>query len=776
MKRLHSKSIMLTSAAFLALVGACPAVYAQADQAAEEKSAEVDEIIVTATRNSEAISKVPLSISAFSQEKMDTLGVKTIADIAALTPGVTFTQRKAVAIRGIVSNAGAGTTGIYIDETPIQIYNAGAFVTDAVPALFDLDRVEVLRGPQGTLFGSGSMGGTVRYITPQPNLSEYSVYARGEASFVDNGGPSFEGGVAVGGPISQDKLGFRASGYYRRDGGWIDRVDRSTGAVADKEANWGESYALRAALTWQPVNGVEFTPAVFHQYRYNNASQGFPITTGDGTSASWEGFSNPDKGIFRSGARIPTPGRDRSTLYSLTTKIDVGTAQLIGSTAYYNRKNHNITDSSTYDSFFLGATITPTSVNIPGFGDWDSYDEIYSTQKSFSQEVRIQSGRDQPLRWVAGVFYEHNKQFNTESFHTPSLDALMGTPSTVRGDLGFFGQIASKNTQIAGFAQVDFDVTEQITLTAGIRKAQLKYSFDGENDGFYNGGFTSANGSTKDSPWTPKFGAQFKADDNNLFYANVAKGFRTGGANAPIANTVCGGDLNAIGFSAAPATYNSDSVWNYEVGAKNKLFGNKLQISSSAFRVDWSQIQSRVFLPCGFFIVGNLGKAKSQGFDIQLSGRVADGVTLGANVGYNDAKYMQTLATSVPGTNLVTKGDKLPISPWTATVTGDFDFDLAGKSSYVHAEYRYQSGYPNLIEQNPANAGTFNPDYYDRPATNLVYLRAGMRFDTVDVSVFANNLLNSSTTTGRASDNGTPLFIINNVQPRVVGVTITYRQ
>lgn len=768
MIKLHSKTTLHASAAVLAL-----ACFSATAHAQDQQTADTGDIIVTATRDAQVLSKVPLSISAFSQEKMDTLGAKTIADIASLTPGVTFTQRKAIAIRGIVSNAGAGTTGIYIDETPVQIYKAGSFVTDAVPALFDLERVEVLRGPQGTLFGSGSMGGTVRYITPQPNLSKYSVYARAEGSLIDKGGTSYEGGVAAGGPIIEDKLGFRASGYYRRDGGWIDRIDRTTGDLADKEANWGKSYALRAALTFKPVEAVELTPAIFHQYRYQNASQGYPVNTGDGASASWEGFSNPGKGIFRSGNRIATPGRDRSTLYSLTTKIEISSAELIANTSYYDRKNKNHTDSSTFDSWYLGAVVTPTSSEIPGFGDWDSYNDIFSTQKSFAQEVRIQSGREQPLRWVAGVFYERNKQFNTETYHTPSLDTLIGAPVTVRGDLGFYGLLRSKNSQIAGFAQFDYDLTNQITFTAGIRKAQVKYSFYGENDGFFNGGFTSAQGKTKDSPWTPKFGVEFKPDNSNLFYASASKGFRTGGANIPIAAGVCDADLTAAGFASQPASYEPDGVWNYEVGAKNKLFDNRVQVSSSAFYIDWSNIQSRLFFPCGFYIVENLGKATSKGFDIQLNAKVTDGFTLGGNVGYNSAKYTKTLPVGTA--NLVTKGDKLPISPWTATVTGDLEFDLAGKSSYIHAEYRYQSGYPNLIEQNPINT-SYDPDYFDRPATSLVYLRAGMRFDALDVSVFANNLLNSHKTIGRASDHiGSPLFIINNLQPRVVGVTVTYR-
>lgn len=745
----------------------------------------LEELVVTATRKSESISRVPLSISALSQDKLDTLGVKTIADIANLTPGVTFTSRKAVAIRGVVSNAGAGTTGIYVDDTPIQIYTVGAFATDAVPAIFDLDRVEVLRGPQGTLFGSGSMGGTVRYITPQPSLTDYSFHTRAESSYSDQVGSSYEGGLAVGGPVVEDVLGFRASAFYRRDGGWIDRVDRNTGAIVDRDSNWGESYALRLATTWAPREGIEITPAVYHQYRYQNAGQGFPINTGDGGSASWESFSNPGAGIFRNGSRIETPGRDRSTLSSLTMKFDLGRAQLISNTSYYDREGSNVTDSSPFDASLFGL-ITPTGPAVPGVSDWNSYDIIRNRQRSFAQEIRVQSAQEQRLRWVAGAYYDDNDQYNLEEFHAPSLPLLAqnvfgATMLDVFGqellspDIGFYGGLRSNNSQVAGFGEANFDVTETVTVTAGLRKSRLEYSFDGVNDGPYNGGRSASDGETSDSPWTPKVGIDFKPDDDTMFYVTAAKGFRTGGANVPIAAGRCDADLAALGLSAPPETYDSDSVWSYEVGAKSKLFDHRVQLSASVFSIDWTDIQQRVFLPsCGFYIVSNLGEARSQGFDLQMQGLVTDWLTLGLNVGYNDASFTKTVP--LESSNLVTDGDYLPVAPWSGTVSADLDFDAGALPAYVHAEYVVASSYPSmLVTRDPENS-SYDPDYYRRPATRLAYLRAGVRFGDFDVSLFANNLFNSDTTVGRSNDNlGSPLFVINNLTPRVFGITVTFR-
>src|SRR5208283_42761 len=186
-------------------------------------------------RRAESLSKVPISVMALSQDDMDVRGIKDFQDIARFTPGVSIDNSgtNAISIRGISSSGGAGTTGIYVDDTPIQMRSVGFNPDDTLPKTFDLDRVEVLRGPQGTLFGSGSEGGTVRYILTQPSLTKDSTYVKSEVSFTERGDPSYEAGVAQGGPIIDGVLGFRVSAWYRRDGGWIDRVDPTTRDVVE---------------------------------------------------------------------------------------------------------------------------------------------------------------------------------------------------------------------------------------------------------------------------------------------------------------------------------------------------------------------------------------------------------------------------------------------------------------------------------------------------------------------------------------------------------------
>src|SRR5450432_2365321 len=220
------------------------------DDSLSAGSGGLEEIVVTATRREESISKVPISITALSQSDLDMKGIRDFSEMVRFTPGVAIdtSGTNAISIRGISSSGGAGTTGIYIDDTPIQMRALGFNPDDTLPKTFDLDRVEVLRGPQGTLFGAGSEGGTVRYIMTQPSVSKESTYVRSEVSMTRGGEPSYEAGIAHGGPIIDGVFGYRASVWYRYDGGWIDRIDPTTLQTVDKNSNHANTVAARLAF------------------------------------------------------------------------------------------------------------------------------------------------------------------------------------------------------------------------------------------------------------------------------------------------------------------------------------------------------------------------------------------------------------------------------------------------------------------------------------------------------------------------------------------------
>ena len=317
--RMWRNCLLLTTAAAGLATGA------MAQEAPEQPNDGPDEIVVTATRQEQTISKVPLSITAFSKEKLDVQGVRQVDDIARLTPGVTFTRGDArngaaatISIRGIASTAGSATTGIYIDDTPIQVRSIGFSAFNPFPAVFDLERVEVLRGPQGTLFGAGSEGGTIRFLTPRPDLEESHLYGRSEIATTQDGAPSYEAGLAVGVPIVTDRLAIRASAYYRHDGGYIDRVDfhrttRRPTTIVDKNANSQATLVFNASAAWKPTETLTITPSIYYQ----------KLKTHDG-NAYWEALSDPGAGKFRTGNAVANTSKDRFILPALKAELEIG--------------------------------------------------------------------------------------------------------------------------------------------------------------------------------------------------------------------------------------------------------------------------------------------------------------------------------------------------------------------------------------------------------------------------------------------------------------------
>src|ERR1700738_1040601 len=236
------------SALFCALAALSPNLMHAANiGAAADATGPLTEIVVTATRHEESLSRVPISVTAMTQEALDIRGVKDFQDVARFTPGVDIDNSGTnnISIRGIASTGGAGTTGIYLDDTPIQMRALAFNPDEALPKSFDVERIEVLRGPQGTLFGAGSEGGTVRSITTQPSLTKSSIYAREEVSYTQGGEPSYEAGVAGGTPLIDGTLGVRASVWYRRDGGYIDRINPVTLATQEKNANYDQTMLIR---------------------------------------------------------------------------------------------------------------------------------------------------------------------------------------------------------------------------------------------------------------------------------------------------------------------------------------------------------------------------------------------------------------------------------------------------------------------------------------------------------------------------------------------------
>ena len=687
-----------------AATAAAPATGPSAPAAAAETERPLQEIIVTATRREESLSKVPISVSALTQSDMDDRGVKDMQDIVRFVPGVSIDAggTNAISIRGISSSAGAGTTGIYIDDTPIQMRSLGFNPDDTLPKTFDLERVEVLRGPQGTLFGSGSEGGTVRYILTQPSLTSSSTYVRSEASYTRYGEPSYEFGVAHGEPVVDGVFGWRASAWYRYDGGWVDRVDPNTGAKLASNVDWAHTLVLRLAALWEPVAGFTVTPSFLYQDREKHDQ-----------STYWPAYSNPGAGQFNTATpeRIPDP--DQYLLSAVKLQWDLGKSVIIANSSYYHRKEYTGYQGTVYDLAYdqsLGWSTNPNTgglgcgptsvattppcdwyplidangIHTAGFGNYSTPNVITNKQDSFVQELRWQSADPNArLHWTAGIFWQFAKESSIEELIDPQVDNffnyLYGVPATslftftdVNGNVTvpyacngngvytaipncdiYYNANTTYDRQIALYGELTYALTDRLRLTLGERVSHTTFEIDNYADGLENFGPTPVvmNGvqvqipglgrsaSTSSNPNTPKASLAFQADPNNLFYVTYAKGFRVGGGNAELPS-YCNNDLTTQGFpNGAPLTYSPDSTQNYEVGSKN-AFGNVLRVATSVYYIKWNNIQQSVYVAgaCGLQFTDNLGTAVAKGFDLQAELALGS-LSVDLAVGYTSARY-----------------------------------------------------------------------------------------------------------------------------------------
>lgn len=776
------KSVLVASSA-VALAATLPGLaMAQDTGAAGQSDAEAGtpsrfdgDIVVTATRQDQLLSKVPISVAAYSAETMDRQGVRDIGDIARLTPGLSFRSdtfgagtSTNIAIRGVSSQSGAATTGIYIDDTAIQIRsNAQTAFGTAFPKVFDLDRIEVLRGPQGTLFGAGAQGGVARFITPKPNLDSTSVYSRAEVATTRGGDPSYEGGIAVGTPIVAEKVGMRVSAYYRRDGGWVDRKPVNVATPNSTEyyenANSSDTLALRGALSFQLAEGLNITPAIYYQR-----------VRSDDTSTLWGTLTDPSQNEFMNGYSLQQSANDRFFLPSINITADLGGVELASVTSWFDRKASSIQDYTNLNTNFIFDTPYPF---VPG---WQAPGFVTARQKMFSQEIRLSSNNpDSRVRWTIGGYYNRASQvesFKIEDLYTADLiplEAIFGIGLT-DGRYIFTSFNDTTDTQWAAFAQVDVDLAEGLTATVGARYSDTTFDFRRDLGGPLNYIGTGpenviTTGVQKAQPFTPKFGLTYDIDDGNMLYASAAKGFRVGGVNPPL--------FASCEIKNAPATFDPDTTWSFEAGSKNRFLGGALRTDASIFYIKWDNIQQFVLAGCaGNGFRDNIGAARSQGFDLQFSLRATDNLQFSGSVGYVDAKFTKTVV--VNDVLFAREGDSLEGSPWQLAGNIDYTIPISDRTeTYFHADARYNSkNNGKLAAYDDPTASGYDPTLQFDPAITEVNLRAGIRAGDIDASVFVNNLFDTAPLLGKAHDIETsPLYYYRTVRPRTVGLTVSYR-
>jgi outer membrane receptor protein involved in Fe transport len=766
----------------LAAAGGADAQTVDNLSAADNGPSVLQEITVTATRQEESLNRVPISVSVETREDMDLKGIKDFADVVRFTPGVSFdnAETNAIAIRGIASSGGSGTTGIYIDDVPIQMRALGFNPDDTDVKVFDLDRIEILRGPQGTLFGSGSEGGTVRYITPRPSLTGSDLYGRLETSFTLGGAPSYEAGLAGGTPLVDGALAVRASAYYRRDGGWIDRIDPTTLQVVEPNANHDQTTALRFAALWQPASWLSVSPSFFYQDRERND-----------VTIYWPLYSDPGRNRFVSANPTASPEPDAFLLPALDVELDFGPTRLISTTAYFHRD-----DQSEYEGTLLNLSfyqsqgtadfpiIDASGIHLPaGLVNYRSPATITNEQRNFTEELRLQStDRDARVNWKLGAFLSWNRQFSFEQIHDPMADAFFfqefgqgiasffgdttdtradGTSILPFGD-SYFDRLVSHDRQFAGFGEADIHLTPKLKLLAGVRVAYTEFSIQSLSGGPQNGGPNPGSNAASQTPVTPKLGLSYQASPDNLYYATYAKGFRPGGGNPNVpGGLVCGQDFVNFGISGAPPTYRSDTVQSYEVGAKNNV-NHAVQLDTSLYYIRWNDIQQNIVPPiCQIQWTQNLGKAVSKGFDIQADFDLGGGLSLGTTLGYTDARYTQDAfvgAATAGVLPVVANGDAVvgengvAQPPWTATLSPQYRFHAFGHPAFLRLDYEWSSGEKWLPPARDARTSQYDAGAPNLPSltlplqsTHFLSLRAGAEFEHVQLSVFIDNLTDSHT-------------------------------
>ncbi|HEV2229022.1 MAG TPA: TonB-dependent receptor [Steroidobacteraceae bacterium] len=781
----------------------------------EAPAGALQEVVVTATRREESLSRVPISVTALTQEGLDDRGIKDFSEVARFTPGVNFdtSGTNNISIRGISGTGGAGTTGIYLDDTPIQMRALAFNPDEALPKSFDINRIEVLRGPQGTLFGAGSEGGTVRYITTQPSLTTTSIYSRAEVATTEGGDPSYEGGIAVGGPLVEGTLGARLTVWYRRDGGWINDINPVTLAPVESNANFADTYLARLAFLWSPNANWHITPTIYYQDERHNDINNF-----------WPLYSNPSSNNYVNADPTQRHVPDRFTLTSLKIEGDLGFATLISNTSYYDRHNQDGYEGTLYNLGFYqlyaypppyptGASyplIDGNGIHLPaGALNYTSPSTVDNIQNNFTQELRLQSSdANARLLWTTGIFLSENRQTYLEQIHDPLLselqNALIGDPNIV--DVfgvgydpafptdSYFLQTHAKDEQYALFGELTYGLTDKLRATVGARFSKNKYSFDTFTGGpQLFGPSATGSGNNSENSFTPKVSLQYQADPNDMFYTTYAKGYRPGGANNPLPYAACSTDFMNFGIPNAPTTYSSDTVNSYEIGAKNNI-NNRIKIASSIYYIKWNNIQQVVVPPiCQISFIANLGQAVAKGIDLELDASITDALTAEVAAGYTSARYTQDSRLSPSEvTPVVANGDAIvgqssetgagqPTAPVTVSAGLEYRFNFLRHDSFVRVDYEYEGRArwssagqdPGTLQYDPAN--------YVLPGTSFASARAGMQFGPWSIAAFCDNLANTHALTDfnwtiNPGDGSSRLQRQYAFRPRTIGITAIFRE
>jgi iron complex outermembrane receptor protein len=741
-----TRSILRGGIAIASMAVAISAMPAMAEDApSDQQRAQGEEIVVTAEKREQRLIDVPQSISVVGGDTLEQQHAETFADYTKLVPGLQLDQGRAgqgrLILRGINTGGVASAVSVYMDETPFG--SSSALANGAVLAgdfdTFDLQRVEVLRGPQGTFYGASSLGGVLKFVTNEPSTSGVEVRGRVGAEAVAHGEAGYNGNLVVNLPLA-DWAAFRASGFYRKDGGFIDSIG-SGGSDIAKNINDSETYGGRASLLLRPSDKIDlrFT-AVLQNINAdaNSIVEADPATLqilhGDLTQSQF----------------VPEFSNLRYRVYNATGTVDLGFGKLTSSTSFASQKQDLLNDYTFSVGHFVEAL-----VGIPN----DLFEPQQTNLNKFTQELRL-AGDSSVVDWLVGGYFTDEDGLIEQNFYMVEPGTM--TRITALGNVGF-AHIDSEYRELAGFANLTWHLGDRFDLGVGGRYSQNHQTAHQVTDGFLAGGPNDFGIlKSEEHVFTFSVAPRFEINDNASVYARVAKGFRPGGPN-----------ILPPGAPASIASYDSDSVISYELGVKAQSADRVWSLDLAAFHIDWKDIQ--LLTSDGTYNYNaNGGGAKSDGFEFSGSVTPLPGLTFGLNAAYTHARLTMDTDPQVGGL----KGDRLPFTPkFSAALLGDYSFPLSGSiEGHVGASLHHLS----------SQTTNFDPVYlaangHQRvlPSYDVIDLSAGADFGKFNLDLYVKNLGDS---TGRTAATGTTVFGLPQypggaigtgvIRPRTVGVSL----
>jgi iron complex outermembrane receptor protein len=765
----------------------------------------LEAITVTAMLREQELANVPFSIAAPTEQLLRTRGAENIEAIAANVAGFSVQNlgpgQSQVAIRGTSSGQIARDqpgvkeeVGAYLDDAAISL---SLFTPDL--DLFDVSRVEVLRGPQGTLFGSGSLAGTVRYISNQPQLGSSSTFGEVGGSWVDGGSPGSNAKLGFNAPMG-DKAAFRVAAYGNRMGGYMDAVQPNF--KVNDDVNGGERTGVRAAVRVVPSEHFSFTPrVVFQRVKMDgwNRIDAFNILANPYTTTR-PPVTLGERRLF---TQVEEPFTDDFLLGDLNLRYDFGGASLTSITSYTHRTILVVRDAGA-----LTSSITGGSIGLPeNVYTLDAPLDDSTNSNVWTQEVRLSGGTDR-VKWLVGGFYSKNKRHYAQDLFVSGFDALaapiLGAPSGFTTgqfspkDHLFWSRLDYELKQYAAFGEATLSVGTRLDLTGGLRYYKFDESREQIFDGIFGqdaaGNAQSQPGATKADGVAPRFIASYKVSDALTFNAQASKGFRLGGINDPLNVTLCT-PADLATFSGRDS-WKDETAWNYEAGFKSRLADGRASINLSAFYMDIRNLQLTVTAgSCSSRLIFNVDKARSQGLELEVTATPNEHWDFSVSAGLNDSKLRSTVSSGGQVLSGLKAGNRLPSVPKVQMSAGaTYGWQVnPGSRAFVTGSYQFIGSRYTQIGDLATGFGTLNLNSFGAntiggpltqgtftfdpllPSYSLVNLRAGLTRESWEVAVFLNNVTDERAFLALDQERGTRgrVGYLTN-QPRTGGVTLRF--